>query len=85
MPREYRLAVFGQLVIALALVWATVGAFSFSRIIHYLGWGSMDVERQLVMFGGLSLLASVILALSLLGVLQMFQRRSAFGPSRKKG
>jgi hypothetical protein len=75
MPREYSLFVFARLVVALALVWAVCGTFLFSRMMHYLGWDSMNVERQMMLFGGLSLVAAIILAFSVLAVLQIFQRR----------
>lgn len=77
MPREYSLAVFARMVVAFTILWATIGVFLFSRLLHYLGWDTMNVEWQMMLFGALSLLGALIFALLFVLMLQLFQHRKA--------
>jgi len=63
--------VFLQVVVALAVLWAVVGAILYAFLSDSLGWGRFSPELQWTLFLGLSLaLAGITAALGLV-VLQV--------------
>ncbi len=71
--REYGMLTFVRLVIALSLLWATVGAFLYNALIDYLGWGSMGIELRWTLFVALSMISVCIAAAIFLGVFLLFR------------